>query len=400
MLFLNVIGHTQPLDSLLSWAEKENPSLKALEQGYLADKEIAPQVNTLPNPEVGIGLFALPPETRLGPQRISIGASQMFPWKGTLKTKADISDTKAKMKPIQADLVSLDLAGKIRWAYYALYQLRERQHILREDIELFKALESLSMVKVQSGKASMSDVLRVQLKIRELERRIELLKTAEQAPTSMLNTAIGRVPDVDIRIVDKPDTMLTISYEELIDQLRVDHPSIELLDVQEEVANENIKLNKLKGKPTFGVGLDYIAVGRRSDADPAYNGRDILIPKLKVKIPIFRKQYEARDQEQKLRINALEEKKNAVVLRLSDRARQAFQTYESAHIQFVLYHEQAQTTRSIIKILQTDYSSAGKSFDELLKYHVNLVEYDLKILDAYVLKAQAVAKIKSLYLGL
>ncbi|MEZ4955003.1 MAG: hypothetical protein R2825_15665 [Saprospiraceae bacterium] len=34
-----------------------------------------------------------------------------------------------------------------------------------------------------------------------------------------------------------------------------------------------IELNKLDSKPSFGVGLDYIMVNERTDAEPAHNGR-------------------------------------------------------------------------------------------------------------------------------
>ncbi len=390
----------QPLDSLLHLAVLNNPNLKALEQEYRADKYLAPQVDVLPDPEIGIGLFALPPETRLGPQRISIGASQMFPWKGTLQAKAAIADAKAEIKPIQSASMELDLAWRIRTSYYTLYKLEEKQRILKEDLRLFEALESLSMVKTRNGRASMSDVLRVQLKIRELERQIELLESSKQKPTSVINTAIGRSPEVPVRVLSRPDTSLPLTYDALLEKIRERHPGIELLELRKEIARRNIELNHYKAKPVFGVGLDYIAVGKRSDAAPAGNGRDILIPKMKIKVPLFRRQYRARDKEQNLRIASLEEQKKAFFLHLADYARQSWEQYENAGIRYRLYKEQVRTTRTIINILQADYSSAGKSFDELLKYHVNLIDYDLKILDAYIEKALAVAAMKRLYQGL
>ncbi len=400
MVALSVPAHAQSLDSLLKVAKEENPTLKALEEGYRADKYMAPQVNVLPDPEVGVGIFALPPETRLGPQRLSIGASQMFPWKGTLQARAAIADAKAEAKPIQSAGVALDLAWRIRTAYYTLYKLEQKQRILKEDLELFKALESLSMVKTRNGQGSMSDVLRVQLKIRELHRQLELLETAKQKPTSAINTAIGRMSDVPIRIRSIPDTTMPMRYEALLQKVRAVHPGLEMLELQKEIARRNIDLNQYRSKPVFGVGLDYIAVGRRTDADPSGNGRDILIPKMKIKVPLYRKQYRARDNEQKWRIAALEEQERAFALQLADRARQAWEQYNTAGIRYQLYEEQSQTTRTIIHILQADYSSAGKSFDELLKYHVSLIDYDLKKLDAFIQKAMAVAAVKRLYEGL
>ncbi len=68
----------------------ENLELKIFEKEYLAALEKAPQVSQLPDPEAGIGVFPLPVETRLGAQILRVGATQMFPWKGTLDSKKDL----------------------------------------------------------------------------------------------------------------------------------------------------------------------------------------------------------------------------------------------------------------------------------------------------------------------
>ena len=72
-----------------------NTQLKSIELEYQAVLENKNQVNQLPNPQIGIGVPVLRPETRLGPQLMMVSASQMFPWFGTLKSKEDVVITKS-----------------------------------------------------------------------------------------------------------------------------------------------------------------------------------------------------------------------------------------------------------------------------------------------------------------
>ena len=60
----------------------------------------------------------------------------------------------------------------------------------------------------------------------------------------------------------------------------------------------------LESKPTFGFGMDYIMVDSRSDANPSRNGRDIFQISAKLKIPIFKEKYQAKEREEKLKIAA------------------------------------------------------------------------------------------------
>ena len=76
-----------PLDEYLVQAAENNPGLKAKFAAYQAALEQVPQIGSLPDPQVMFGYFIRPMETRVGPQRARISASQMFPWFGTLGFK-------------------------------------------------------------------------------------------------------------------------------------------------------------------------------------------------------------------------------------------------------------------------------------------------------------------------
>ena len=98
LLMVQNLSAQDELNQYLAVAAENNPGVKAKFNEYLAALEKVPRVGTLPDPQVSFGYFIQPVETRVGPQRAKISASQMFPWFGTLGAKRDIATEMAKSK--------------------------------------------------------------------------------------------------------------------------------------------------------------------------------------------------------------------------------------------------------------------------------------------------------------
>lgn len=375
----------QSIAELLMIAEQNNHELKALEKEYLAVLEKAPQVNQLPDPEVSLGLFVLPTETRLGPQRIAFGAMQMFPWKGTLDAREAVVLSMAKATYERIAATKLDLVYQVKTAYFQLYELEESMKIIKGNIEIFNALESLTLSKTENGKGSLADVLRVQLKIAELEQQLKIINNQKRGALAQLNQVLARPVDTPVQVTEIFSlAVMTFDKDLLRKNIWENHPGLRMFARQQETAQKEINLNTLNGKPTFGVGMDYIMVGKRNDMSPEGNGRDILIPKVKVSIPIYRKKYTAKAQEEQLKMAALENRKEDVLLKFLARIEKAYADHEDAVLKLELYQKQITTTKAVIYILQESYSNSGSSFDELLRLENDLINYDMSILKAVV----------------
>ena len=387
----------QSLQELQALALENNFGIKSLEKEYSASLEQIAQVSDLPDPEINAGFFVLPPETRLGPQRVALGISQMLPWKGTIPARQALVSSKANENLHRIDNEKLNVLYKVKVTYLKLYELTKTQEIIQEKIPLYKTLESLTLVKTESGKADISDVLQVQLKIRELEQQLKIIENQKVKSVAALNSAIGRPVSTGIQI----DTSL-LKAEPYTDKSGVsnavteNHPSIKLFQSQQETAQRAMDLNVLNGKPSIGLGLDYFVVGKRDDLFPESNGRDILIPKVTMKIPLYRKKYTAKTQEEQLKIAALEHKKADVQLEFSAIIEQAFSDFEDAELKIELYDQQKVLLKSIIEIQTEKYSQSGNNFEELLRLENDLLAYDLKLLKAVVQSHLAMARIESL----
>ncbi|MCO6476782.1 MAG: TolC family protein [Phaeodactylibacter sp.] len=387
----------QPLDTLIALALENNYEIRALQQEYQAALQQAPQVSQLPDPEVGLGIFALPVETRLGPQWVRLGATQMFPWKGKLKAQEDVVLAMAKADFERIGALRLDLRYRVSQAYFQLYELDATQDILSRNIRIFRALEAIALTRVENGKSSLADVLRVQSKIVELQKEIERLDNQKVKPVATINQLIGRPAGAIILPADTLGVaVLPYRRDSLLALIRENHPALAALKWQQEAARRRITVNELEGKPDFGVGLDYIFVGQRSDADPAGNGRDILSPRMTVQVPLYRKKYDAREREEELRIAALDNRQEDRGLRFAAAIEQAYADYRDALLQLELYEEQVGLINSSAEILQASYSNDGASFDELLQLQNDLVNYDKMRLKAIVKTHLAKAEVEKL----
>lgn len=375
----------QSLDKLMEKAIAENLELKVLEQEYLAALEKAPQVSQLPDPEVGVGAFPLPVETRLGAQTARLSATQMFPWFGTLDSKANLENAKAKALYERVRAEQLNLFYKLKVAYFRLYEIQQSQAIIQKNIILFEALERLALSKVESGKATAADVLRVQLKVEELRQELEILETAKTNPTATINQLLNRPVETLITTTNSLSfAPLLFDKDTLTTNIQENHPMLRMFELQQEVSQKSISLNELDGKPSFGVGMDYIMVNQRSDANPINNGRDILQLRASVKIPLYREKYDAKRAEENLKIAALENKKANVLSMFKATIEKAYADHQTAQLKIDLYERQIEITQAAINILESEYSAKGNNFDDLLRLEKELIDYDLKMLKAIV----------------
>lgn len=286
--------YAQTLDSLYRLAVDNNPKLKALELEYQAELTKKDQVSQLPQPQLGTGLPILRPETRLGPQVVMLNASQMFPWFGTLDAKEELTIQMAKVRYEELMAERLNVIYEIKTAYYGLNYLQKEIELIHENLDNYDALESIALGKVEAGNASLSEVLRIQSEIAAIETRLELIKLEQRTLNADINRLIKAPLDQEIEIPDSIQYQsISLDFESTRLKLEQNHPLLQQLNYQFQASQSRVEVSQKMNQPTFGVGLDYSIVNPRIDANPANNGRDILVPRVMLSIPIYRKRHNA-----------------------------------------------------------------------------------------------------------
>lgn len=387
----------QPLDSILMLVVENNAALKSLHLEFEAEAMKADQVSQLPDPQLGIGVPVLRPETRLGPQVMMVSASQMFPWFGTLNSKKDVVISMSKVKFERIEAERLMIFNKVKMAYFKLQFLKEKERILADILIQLNAMKNISLAKVEAGMTSTANVLRVQLRIDELSITLQKIKHEEQKENAIINEMTLQPTSNRIRtegLLELP--IISFDLEQYRNKILSDFPMMRMLDLQKEVSQERLDVNNKMGAPKLGVGLDYSLVNPRTDMDPMYNSRDILIPKIMLTVPLYRKEYRAKEKEELLIQQSLDFSKEQLEAELLSMLVQFHADYENAVLDHQLAGQQMETAGSAYSILLSEYSSSGKGFDDLLQVQMQLMNYQLQVKQSLLSAKLAVSNIERL----
>lgn len=405
LVALPIIGIAQQADSTVSQidqyievAAQNNPALKAEYRSYLAALEKVSQVNALPDPELSFGYFINPIETRVGPQQARFGLTQMFPWFGTLGTRGEAATqmAKARFEGFREARNKLFLDVEKKW--YEIYQIEQSIRIIRENITILETFESLAMRRYESGQVGQVDVLRVQIEKEDLKTRLELMKDNFNVSAQAFKELLNSEQDIQVIIPDSLEKRhLALSLAELKSKVLEQNSRLTKLDFEASSARNSIEVAQKEGLPKFGLGVDYIMTGERDMVLPD-NGQDAIMARAAIQIPLYRKKYQAKEQQARIELHTVQDRQTATQNRLLTQLEGAMRDYYDASRRISLYRNiQIQRTRQAISILTEQYASSATDFEELLRLQRKLLDYELARETALVDQNTAVAFIEYLY---
>ncbi|EAY29837.1 hypothetical protein M23134_05710 [Microscilla marina ATCC 23134] len=369
--------------------------IKVIEIQQLAAQKQAGMVGYLPDPEVGLGIFALPVETRLGAQRFRFSVSQALPWKGTLKQQRVIAQKQAKVVATRIPVLQNRLIWQFKKSYYPLYMLRQDSLLYVKYLDILSVYQKLTRQKYETGKASMVDIIRVRTETRQINTQLQLLSLKCQEFTEALKGLLFLEGNQVIAVDDSlgsPKRLLINSPGIFVDSAYQSNPQFGVWESQAQLLESKHWMTQLMSKPTIKFGLDYINVSARSEVDIPQNGRDALMGRVGVKIPLNQKTY--RVERQQIRIQQEELKLKASVLKnnLRSRFQQLLVSYELTQTQLRLYKQQITDVQEAIRIQSTTFASSGKGFEEVLRFQQQILKYELArnkvLLKQFMIKAE------------
>jgi len=390
LILINLVSiQAQTLDDYLKEAAENNPGVKASYTEFEMSLQRVTQANSLPDPTLSIGVFLSPVETRVGPQRARISLSQMFPWFGTLKTKEKIAHATAEAKFQEFLTAKNELFLNVKKSYYPLVELQELVRLHQENLNILETSKQLALQAYSNGKGSMTDVLRVEIMMEDVKTELMLLQEKSKPLTVSFNRLLNRADSMEVKtsVVEKP---ITEEINTSKDSLWLQNTVLKSIDAQLLAAQANETFSKKKALPQFGLGLDYVLIGKRTDMNVPDNGKNAIMPMFSMSLPIFRGKYKASIKEAELMTTGVLLKKENIQNNLI--SNYEFWEYE-LHKNFqnlVLYDSQIQKTKQILDLLYTAYSTSGKEFVEVLRTQQQQLKYEIA----------SVSAIKNYYLAL
>jgi outer membrane protein TolC len=266
-LCISVNAQKDSLMHYLEIAANNNPAVMQKFSEYQASMQKVPQVGSLPDPELNVGVFLSPMELVSGNQVADIRLMQMLPWFGVLKNAKDEMSLMAKAKYESFRDAKLQVFYEVQSTWYSLYKIQQDIKISEKNIEILHTLERLSLVKFKavsigsgnaapsgadfsnsnaknnssgtmglnsmggntnnksksqtlmaenqlsmgaaSGGSGLVDLYRVQMEIGELENSIALLEDQQNTISAKFNNYLNRPVKTSVEIPDtlKPDSL-------------------------------------------------------------------------------------------------------------------------------------------------------------------------------------------------
>jgi outer membrane protein TolC len=393
VVFFSLSGVLSAQDELKHYlveAAENNPALKARFNNYLAALEKAPQVGTLPDPQLAFAYFIQPVETRNGPQEFKISATQMFPWFGTLKAKENASIQEAKAVYEVFEELKAQLFNEVKATWYNLFLNNRATAITLENIEILNTFKKLATVKVEAGLVSAVDQYRIEMEINDLENQLALLKDKQQVLEASFYNLLNSKEKKAITFPSELwTTDLLYTKEAVLDSIRLKNHQLLSIDLQKSSLAFKKESAKKQGAPTFSLGIDYISIGK---GDNQLSGKDaVAFPKVGLTIPLYRNKYKSMIQEViHLELAKDYERANKENV-LETIFENSWKDYRDANRRIQLFDKQLNIAKKSLKLLETEYAYANRNFEEILRMERRLLKYHLELEKARTDKQAAIA---------
>jgi outer membrane protein TolC len=436
-------------DSLLKYLEiaaKNNPGVMQKFAEYQAALQKIPQVGSLPDPELSVGVFLSPMELVSGNQVADIRLMQMFPWFGVLKYGKDEMSLMAKAKFELFRDAKLQVFYDVQRNWYELYKVQKDINISEKNIEILKIIERLALVKFKappsgnsgttssnpvtpsgsaqisisgtsgmqtmgggqgnsgfaasnqpsssmqrspmgssSGNSGLTDIYRIEIETGDLENNISLLKNQRSTIMTQFNSYLNRPVSTPVFTYEKFSMdSLELSLAAVSDSMLANNPMLSMLNYENQSLEARKKMVKQMGYPMVGLGLNYSLISKSGMAlgSPDMNGKDMIMPMVTVTLPIYRKKYNAMVNEAELLKTATSQNYQAASNSLQNEYYQAVTLYQDAKRRVKLYENQYQLASRSLDLMLKSFSVSTSALSDVLRIRQQTLDYELKQVEA------------------
>ena len=280
-----------------------NPSLREAFHEHAAALEQIPQVTALPEPRLDFRYYLNAIETRVGPQRYSVGITQPLPWFGKLQLQGVAASQAALAAAERVGNVRNQVIAEVASAWFELYYLGRSLAIVEANRDLLVNMEQVARARYGTGSADHADIVRAQVELGKLEDQLARLDDKRAPMSARLNALLNRHVMVAGPWPESiPVFAITHSDDAILRLITENNPQLKSIQLATAAALTRKKRAELDFFPDFAVGLDYIATDDARQAGVRDSGQDALAARLSVSLPIRRTKYRAAVREADARI--------------------------------------------------------------------------------------------------
>lgn len=443
----------------LEIAAKNSALLRQKFNEYEAALQKVPQAGALQDPELNIGVFLKPMELVDGRQLTETNLMQMFPWFGVLRNARDEMSLMANAKFEEFRDSKLQIFYDVQRTWYDLYKLRKNISISEKNVNILKSIENLALIRYRTAPAgstagasqssgsagggsqlqnsgasggmsgmnsgntqpgsavsssrqssmnsgsmggttsgtSLSDLYRIRIEISDLENNIAFLRDQENSIIAGFNSLLNRSPLTEVYSADTLTAdSLRFSLKEVSDSIKNKNPMLSMIEYERQSYEARKKMVKAMGYPMVGVGINYTLIGKSEMSESEMNGKDMVMPMVRMTLPIYRKKYKSMQKEADLLTRSSVEKYTATSNNLQAEYYQAVQMYQSSRRRINLYDEQYQLASKTLDLVLRSFSASGADLTDVLRVRQQTLDYELNRTEAVADLNTSIAWLKRL----
>jgi hypothetical protein len=285
MFMFAATAAAQPLTLIeaLAIADRDSSLLAAQRSAISAAGEMIASARELPDPKLKLGIDNLPVD---GPERYSltrdfmtmrkIGVAQEF----VRGEKREIRGRRAENELYREQAMLGDARAALRrdvaQAWIERYFAERMANVVDEQYAETELQRESLQAGLRAGKAQPADLLAVQVKLQSLlDRRAEYRRQAARA-TAMLSRWLGAESTRPLAAL--PTRLLPAQHRDIATHAE-NHPHLQTLERQIEVANNDAALARAANKPDWGLEVAYAQRG------PQYS--NMLSVQVSIDLPLF-----------------------------------------------------------------------------------------------------------------
>lgn len=291
------------LTGYLAYAFAHSPALRASFEDWRAVSQRPRQARRLPEPTVTFAGFVRAVETRVGPQRVRIGAMQWFPWPTKLTAGGEVAAREAEAAQRRFEAHALEIAAEVSRAYWRLWAIQHVREVERDQVVILESLSAQVRARVETGAAELADLAQVDLTLSRARDRLAGLDQSERVAAAELVRAVGApmltptpVEAEAPAIVELPEPAAALAAE------AAEHPRVAAMVSMSEASEARVREARADRFPRFGVGVDWILTAESAAAmPPPDSGKDAVIVAGSLSVPLWQRAYGAKQDESRAR---------------------------------------------------------------------------------------------------
>jgi outer membrane protein TolC len=383
------------LQDAVAQAIARHPDIVAAQRRHDAARQRPAQERSLPDPMVSAGWTSSGnplPGAGLGTEptaNIGVMVSQALPFPGKRTARAAVSSREADAEFQQIEAARLNVAARVKQAYYALAYARAAADVLGRNRDLLSTLLKVSEERYAVGKAAQQDVIKAQTQLSLLELQEQRLRQSGRAREGELNALLARPAGTAIGEVD---ALAFATFAEdvaaLIATANQTAPTLKREQVMIDRSRLAVDVARLDYKPDFALSGGYAFAG---DMPAMYEFR------VDMTIPLQRRKRAAAVAEQRSLQSAAELSLESARLELQGRIQEDFEMATTTARLALLYRDTVlPQARLALESSLVSYQTGAVDFLSVLTNFSMVLEYEMTYFEQLAELHQAISRLEAM----